>query len=309
MATLKTTDVKHVREDLGNYISMISPEKTPFKTEIGKSKATSTWHEFLTDELAPANAANARLEGADANEADNRGPARIGNRTQIFAKEVTIANTLQAVDTAGARNEKARQITKAGAELNRDIEAALVSANPSASTPGMLGGAEAWIKTNALHGTGGSTAGFANNNVGAVTDGDEQELTVELLNKLFGQIWEAGGNAAQVIAPGKVKQTISALAGGVGVWQTPAEKKTIYAGVDYYVSDFGVHEIIPHHFMTKTTLIAFDKDLWNVATLRGITKNELAKTGDSDKVQIITELTLECLNEAGNGKIADIKVN
>ena len=309
MAVLKTSDVKHVREDLANAISMISPEKTPFRTEIGKTKATATRHEWLSDELSAANKDNAAAEGAAAATASNSGPSRLGNYTQIFTKPVSVSGTMQAVNTAGTKNELSRQVAKAGAEINRDIEAALVSANASvASGTRKLAGAEAWIKTNASHGTDGATAGYnaGTGVVGAVTDGTDRALTATLINETAQKVWAAGGDPTKVIAPGKIKQAISALNSDVGVWNMDASKKTIYAGVDYYVSDFGRHQIIPHHFMSQSTVIFFDPALWNEATLRAYKVNDLGRTGDSDEKQMIVEVTLECLNEAGNGKIADI---
>ncbi len=312
MATLKTSDVKHVREDLANVISMISPEKTPFKTEIGKTKATSTRHEWLSDELAAANKDNAAADGAAAATPSGSGPARLGNYTQIFTKSLSVSGTLQAVNTAGTKNELSRQVTKAGSEINRDIEAAIVSANGSvASGTRKLAGAEAWIKTNALHNGAGATAGFdpVTGVVGSVTAGTGRAITDGLINEVAQNVWAAGGDPTKVIASGKVKQAISKLASGNGVWNMDASKATIYAGVDYYVSDFGRHQIIPHHFMSQSTVIFFDPSLWNLATLRSLKINDLGRVGDSDEKQMLVEVTLESLNEAGNGKIADIDVN
>ena len=46
------------KEDLANFISMISRDETPFLSSIGKTKATAILHEWQTDELAtPASAA------------------------------------------------------------------------------------------------------------------------------------------------------------------------------------------------------------------------------------------------------------
>ena len=52
------------REDLANFISMITRDETPFMESIGKTKATAVFHEWQTDELeAPR---DSKLEdGAD----------------------------------------------------------------------------------------------------------------------------------------------------------------------------------------------------------------------------------------------------
>ena len=40
------------REDLANFISMITRDETPFMSSISKTKATAIYHEWQTDELA-----------------------------------------------------------------------------------------------------------------------------------------------------------------------------------------------------------------------------------------------------------------
>ncbi|KQY14425.1 DUF5309 domain-containing protein [Rhizobium sp. Root482] len=306
MPTLITSAVSNVKEDLSNIISMISPEETPFVTAIGKTKATATKHEWLQDTLAAANKDSAAVEGADATDSTLAGPVRISNQAQIFTKDIRVSGTLQAVSTAGTSDELARQIAKAGKEIKRDIEAALVSANPSVAVGARkLGGAEAFIVTNAQHGANGATAGYSAGAVGAVTPGTARALTEPMFISMLQGIWNAGGDPKKVIAPGTLKTKISTFVGG-GQKQQNAKDKTVHQAVDLYESDFGTVDILPHRFMSATTVIAFDPSLWNQAVVRSLEKKELAKTGDSDKFMLITELTLECLNEAGNGKIADL---
>jgi hypothetical protein len=50
-------------------------------------------------------------------------------------------------------------------------------------------------------------------------------------------------------------------------------------------------------------------DYWAVASLRGMMKEKLAKTGDSEKWHLVTELTLESRNEAASAKITDVHGN
>ncbi|MBD8663129.1 DUF5309 family protein [Rhizobium sp. CFBP 8752] len=307
MPTLITQNAAHVREDLGDIISMISPEETPFTSAIGKSKATQKTHEWLRDELAAVNKDNAAAEGADAADSTLITPTRLSNQTQIFTKTVAVSNTFEATNTAGGKSEIAKQIMKAGKELKRDQEAAFLSANPSVATGARkLGGAEAWIKTNALHGTGGATAGFSNGVVGAVTAGTARAFTEAMLITSLQNAYIAGGNVTTIMASPLIKAKIGAFTGG-SVKQAIADgKKTLNVGVDIYNGDFGRQDVVASRFMSTSTVIAFDEDLWKVAVLRGVTKNELAKTGDATKYQLVTEVTLESLNESGNAKIADL---
>ena len=39
------------REDLANFITMITRDETPFTSDIGKSSATAIYHEWQTDTL------------------------------------------------------------------------------------------------------------------------------------------------------------------------------------------------------------------------------------------------------------------
>ncbi len=39
------------REDLANFISMITRDETPFISSIGRTKATAMYHEWQTDEF------------------------------------------------------------------------------------------------------------------------------------------------------------------------------------------------------------------------------------------------------------------
>jgi len=104
------------REDLANFISMISRDETPFLSSIGKTKATAVFHEWQTDELA-APASGAVAEGVSyATQAAAQGAeplrTRLGNYTQINSKTVTVTGTKRAVDQAGVADEYAYQLKK-----------------------------------------------------------------------------------------------------------------------------------------------------------------------------------------------------
>jgi hypothetical protein len=307
MATLKTTDVKHVREDLADVISMITPEATPFMSMIGKTSATGKYHEGLSDTLSAPNKDNAAAEGADAAPATQVGPTRFGNWTQIFTATVDVSGTLEASNTAGTKSELSRQMTKKSKELKRDQEAAFVSENLSvASGTRKLAGASALIATNALHGTGGSTAGFnpATSVTGAVVAGTNKALIEADFKAGIGKVWEQSDGAITAFVNGGLKSKISTFTGNSQLTQD-ASTNEIVNNVKLYECDFGIVKVILSRYVSPTTVLLIDPTLWSVATLRKYQKTELGIKGDSTQYQLLTEVTLECKNEAGNGKLAD----
>ena len=54
-------DAKGVREDLSNVIYQISPEETPFMSNVGRENVTNTFFEWQTDDLAAASTTNAQI--------------------------------------------------------------------------------------------------------------------------------------------------------------------------------------------------------------------------------------------------------
>ena len=104
-----------IREDLSNVIYNISPEETPFISNIGRENVKNTYFEWQTDSLAAASASNAALEGDDISSFTAVNPtSRVGNYTQISTKNVVISGTLEALDKAGRRSELTYQLAKLG---------------------------------------------------------------------------------------------------------------------------------------------------------------------------------------------------
>jgi len=308
MAVTLTTALKNINEDLGNTISNIAPDATPVYSAIGKTTASNTYHETLVDTLAAPTANNARAEGADAVVPSNGVVARIGNWTQIFAKEVSVAGTVTAVSTAGSKNDFSRQLANVMKEIKTDIEASIVSGNASVSGgTRKLGGMEAWIKTNAVENGGSTTPGFSAGIVAAPTAGTPVVITEAMFQTMTSNLFNSGGEATDVIVSPAIKVKLSTILSGGATKYNLGKEKAAYSNVDVYTTDFGTFYIKPHRMISVNTVIAYDPALWATAVLRPFKTSELAKTGDSQKVQLLTELTLECRNEAGNAKISGIK--
>lgn len=50
--TFTSYDAKGIREELSNVISNISPEETPFQSNVGSESVSNTFFEWQTDSLA-----------------------------------------------------------------------------------------------------------------------------------------------------------------------------------------------------------------------------------------------------------------
>ena len=312
MATYQTYTAIGQREDLSDVIYNISPTDTPIMSSIGKSKATAVYHEWQTDSLAAATTNNAAVEGDDATDATMSPTTRLGNYTQIVQKTVKISGTLDAVDKAGRKSEKAYQLAKASAEIKRDIET-IISANQgrsagNSSTARKLGSLLSWITTNSSVGTSGADPTTIG--VSTRTDGTARSFTETILKDVIQQVYTAGGNPKILMVGAYQKQAVSAFAGiAAQRFMAPSDAPTTIIGAaDVYMSDFGTVSVVPNRFMRTRDALVLDPEYAALAYLRPFATNELAKTGDSEKTQILAELTLEVRNEAAHGIAADLAV-
>ena len=173
------------REDLANFISMITRDETPFMSSIGKTKATAIYHEWQTDALeTPGNSRISEgtdyvIPGSTAGLAGGMTPnggaavgtdvgdgkfnvvgpfrSRLGNYTQINGKTIAVSGTRRAIDQAGVADEYAYQLKKRGTELRRDVEFDLIhSYNVSSATSAQrtMGAVQSWINVSGSTGAG-----------------------------------------------------------------------------------------------------------------------------------------------------------
>ncbi len=316
MPTYTKYDAVGQREDLSDVIYNISPTDTPVMSSIGKTKATAVNHEWQTDSLAAATTANALVEGADATSATRSPTTRLGNLTQIVGKTIQVSGTLESVDKAGRKSEKAYQLAKASAEIKRDIET-IINANQAAvagngtNTARKMSSLLSFIKTNTSVGAGTTTAGADPTTIGvsARVDADTtRTFTEAMLKEVVREVFSSGGTPSVLLVSPALKQTVSGFTGLAATrYQAPVSgQATILAGADIYQSDFGQISIVPNRFMRTRDALLLDPEYAALAYLRPFQTIELAKAGDSDKTQILAELTLEVRNEAAHGGAFDL---
>jgi len=298
------------REDLTDVIYDISPTETPLLNTLARTKATAVFHEWQTDSLAAATTANAAVEGADASSATLAPTTRLGNYTQIVQKTIQVSGTLDTVNKAGRKSEKAYQLAKASSELKRDIETILASNQArsagNSSTARKLGSLLSWLKTNTSEGVSGAdpvTIGESTR-----SDGTLRTFTETLLKDVIRGVFESGGTPKILLVGPAIKQKVSTFAGiAEQRYMAPADAPTTIIGAaDVYLSDFGSVSVVPDRFLRSRDAFVLDPEYAAVAYLRPFVTNELAKAGDSDKTQILAELTLEMRNESAHGLITDI---
>jgi hypothetical protein len=313
MATYQTYTSIGNREDLSDVIYSISPTDTPIMSSIGKTKATAVYHEWQTDSLAANTTANALVEGATASDITVSPTTRLGNYTQIVGKTVMVSGTLEAVDKAGRKSEKAYQLAKLSSEIKRDMET-IITANQgqsagNASTARTLGALLSYIKSNTSK-NGTATTGVDPVTVGVSTrtDGTTRTFTEAMLKTVIASVFSAGGTPSALFVSPTQKQVVSGFTGlAAQRYQVPTSgQATILAGADLYQSDFGVLSIVPDRFMRSRDALILDPEYAALAYLRPFQTNELARVGDAEKTQILAEFTLEVRNEAAHGGVFDL---
>jgi hypothetical protein len=313
MATFQTYQSIGNREDLSDVIYSISPTDTPIMSSIGKTKATAVYHEWQTDSLAANTTANALVEGATASDITVSPTTRLGNYTQIVGKTVMVSGTLEAVDRAGRKSEKAYQLAKVSSEIKRDMET-IITANQgqsagNASTARTLGALLSYIKSNTSK-NGSSVTGVDPVTVGVSTrtDGTTRTFTEAMLKTVIASVFTNGGTPSTLFVSPTQKQVVSGFTGlAAQRYQVPTSgQATILAGADLYQSDFGVLSIVPDRFMRTRDALILDPEYAALAYLRPFQTNELARVGDAEKTQILAEFTLEVRNEAAHGGVFDL---
>lgn len=309
------------REDLEDVIWDLFPEDTWALTNLDKVDANATFHEWLGDTLAAA-AANRQLEGDDPTYSTVTNANRYGNYTQISRKTFLISRTQEKVAKAGRRSEVGRQAMKQMRELKRDMEFALTTNQAGTagggSTARSSAGMESYIgataassanATNVVLSTtsaSATTAPLTSGAPAAPTDGSTTAALTEADLKLALEgAWEDGGDPRVILTSATQKKVIDGFTGiatrFVDVGR--AAEASIIGAANLYVSDFGHHQVILHRYMRTSVVLCIDPSLWAVAFIDRPFAEELAKTGDGTKHQLLSEFCLVARNWQGNSKV------
>lgn len=311
-----------IREDLSDVIHDLFPADTYCLTNFDREDASSTYTEWLAQELA-APGANIRIEGDDASYASLTAPTRYASHLQISSKDFLVSDTLEAVNKAGRKSELARGAMVKMRELKRDMETRIlqngISTAGGAGTGRSTAGIESWIGSSTASSTVANQVVLATSSASATTapvtsgvagtaptDGTTTgALTATALNLALQGAWEDGGDPRTIVVGAKQKAVIDGFT-GVATRFVDVDKgaqASIVGAANVYVSDFGKHQVILSRYARDSVVLCLDPDFWAVRYLRKVQKRKLAKTGDAEKNQIITEWALVARNYKANAKV------
>jgi hypothetical protein len=296
------------REDLADIIYDISPAETPFLTAIPKSKATGTKHEWQTHALTAASGTNKVLEGDDATTDAATLTARVYNYRQISDKVARVTGTQEVVNKAGRRSEMAFQMEARMKEIKRDVETRLLgnyaSAVGNATLAPECAGLQAWVKTN-IDKASDATAS-AGNGTDIHTDGTARALSESQVEAALSLAWTNGGNPTLGFLNAFQKRKFASFSGSSTKTSNGDAKKVINS-VDIYVDPLGNEvRLVPCRQVPTDVIYFVDPEYAKFAVLRDFKSQDLAKTGDSERKQIIVEYTLEVCQEKAHAAVYDL---
>lgn len=230
------------------------------------------------------------MEGADPTY-DGNDPTRALNILHIISVGFDVTDSEQATDRYGAPEDRvAYETEKALKDWGNNAEFALLR----------------------------STIVTGNNSTARQMEGLKECLTLEtsqsgvsltetILNDYLQNVWDEGADVDLILAPMYHKRKISAFDGQGGSKFYNQDDKRLVLPIEIYESDASGKpvKLVSHRYVQQSGDTHFDilgiaMDHFATAWLREPKVRPLAKTGDSERRQVVGELTLECRSdEAG----------
>jgi len=284
---------------------------------MGRTTAVTDFHEWQTDALAAASAANKMIDGDDVTLDAQVATVRIGNHLQIFNGTVGVSRRANIVKKAGRGMEMPYLKGKKMLELKRNIEAMILSPTQVAiaattSVAGQSGGLGVQCVSNPLHNGAGATAAWTSGApTVAITGGTNRTFTKALLDTACQNIYTTSGQFAEMLVVSPAHKVLFSAFSGIAQNRLEVKKGSqqgaVVAGADVYMSDFGSLSVVPHYLMSGgDTAYVLNTDYLDMAFLDGFKTTDLAKTGDSDKVLITADCCLTVRAPTAQAKIANL---
>lgn len=291
---LKTFDLVGIKEDVSDYISMITPTDTPFLSSIKTEKVKTTLYQWQEDQLR-AVSSNAKEEGFEAVDSNRDQPSKRSNGTQILSETFRVSGTSEAVRLYGRSSVAAREMMKTGKLLKMDLEHALVGTaqtyvQASSGTPGEFAGVQAQIHADVTNDNSGTPRAFT------------EDLIIDTHETLYNE----GSDATILMVKPSEAKIISKFSDNSGRTRDMGSGKKIVNVVSVYESPFGTVKVVKNRRIRSEDALLYEPSNWKLAVLRPWFREKLAKTGDSDRWMLIGEYGLKHNNQKASALITDL---
>lgn len=330
----------NVKEAVDRAITLSSPTYTPVFSVMKKERARNTAVEWLIDELDDADASNAYAEGADiatgaSSDNDTTVPIRVGNYIQRLRRNVQLTGTAMRVALHGRSGEFAYQMANRSKEIRRDLEAvitqsgAAVESADGTPTAGRTAGMNTWIRTNSNRGPGSGTAGADGSDLSSggfpgtgFTDANAtRAVTQAMINGGMQDTFTEGGEVSLISCGVVMKQVLADFyysgnarvataempAGASSVDRVTGKGGRAFDGsIDLIITNYGKVAIVPNRFQRERDIYGITPSSWALKRLQPFEVIRTAKTGDSQRAFIQTEVAVCCKNEKENFGLFDL---
>lgn len=231
----------------------------------------------------------ARLEGDDSDDIGFTDVTAGYNYTQIFHKEIKVSRTQRQINQYGKQDEFDYQVSKAVPELTRLIEKNFyngVRGAGSSSTPRGFGGYSTFITDNKVSGATWATSVITNALKAAYSDGGSGP-------------WYAFCSPSSL-------QAITALYDNSAFLRVDRTEETMGMVIQSVLTPFGQVHLVLDRWAPTTVVPLVDAKHAGFATLQPFTVEELAKTGDADKSEVVGEFTFCCKADKAHALITAV---
>lgn len=286
MAQRFVRDDSSVKESVLDLITSISPTETYVLSNFQRSTAHDEFH-FVPRDTLRTPALRAAVEGADPTY-DGNDPTRALNMLHIIEVGFDVTGSEQATQRYGSPEDRvAHETDKALKDWGNFAEFALVRSTlitGNNSTARQMEGLKECLTLDT------SQSGIS--------------LTEAILNDYLQNVWNEGADVDLVLAPMVQKRKISSFSGDGGTKFYHQEDKRLVLPVEIYESDASGKpvKLVAHRYMQQSgdqgyDIVGVDMEHFAVAYMREPKVEPRAKTGDSERRQVVGELTLECRHD------------
>jgi hypothetical protein len=286
MAQRFTRDDASVKESVLDLITQISPTENYFLSNLQRASGNDEFHIVPRDTLRTPTLV-AGVEGADATY-DGNDPTVLLNMMHIIPVGFEVTDTEEAVARYGSPEDRvAYETDKALKDWSNLAELALVRSTivtGNNSTARQMRGLKSSLSI--------------------VTGQSGVSLSETILGAYLQNVWLQGANIDLIAVPIQLKRRISGFNGNGATKFYNQDDKRLVTPIEIYESDASNKPIklISHRYVTISgdtnfDVIGVEMEHFATAWLREPKVRPLAKTGDSERRQVIGEFTLEARNQ------------